>query len=127
MRMNALGRLTMNNPARAALLRGYIAGRLAALDPEPARRTLVIGCGQRAGVTLAVGDVLAIDADDGAFDTVYDLGAVHLVPEWRRAYAEIARVLRPLGSLRFETIVGRGLRALMPLGTAGFGLPRDTG
>jgi len=157
-RLNRLGRLTMNNPARERLLLGYVGSKLEALDPSPAGRTLIVGCGQGADIalalnrfnathvvaididphqvaraqtrlggrdriTIAVGDALAIDWIDGSFDTVFDLGAVHLIPEWRQAYAEIARVLRPGGKLRFETIVGRSFRATMRLSTHGFTTP----
>lgn len=92
------------------------------IDPhqvERARRRL----GERTGVSVEVGDVLALSSADHAFDTVFDLGAVHLVPDWRHAYAEIARVLRPGGKLRFETIVGRSFRAALRLGTDGFAAP----
>ena len=162
MRLNALGRLTMNNPARAQLLLRYVAAKLAALDPMPAGRTLVVGCGQgmdidialgrfgatevvaidvdprqvdrarrrvrgRRGVTIEIGDVVELGSEDQSFDTVFDLGAIHLVPDWRRAYGEVARVLKPGGKFRFETIVGRHFRALLPVSTAGFRSPNDTG
>ena len=108
MRLNRLGRLTMNNPARERLLLGYVGSRLEALDSASAGRTLVIGCGQgtdiemaldrfhateviaididphqverarrrlgeRQGVSVEVGDVLALSSADHAFDTVFDL------------------------------------------------------
>jgi SAM-dependent methyltransferase len=157
-KLNRLGLLTMNNPARERLLLGYVASTLQAIDPSPAGRALVIGCGQgtdieialdrfdatevvaididprqverarrrmapRDRVSIETGDVLALAWPDGSFDTVFDLGAVHLVPEWRAAYAEIGRVLRPGGKLRFETIVGRSFRAAMRISTAGFATP----
>ena len=168
MRLNRLGRLTMNNPAREQLLLRYVGARLEAIDATPAGRTLVIGCGQGVDIDMALarfqasavvaididplqverarrrlaararsgvgvgagadviveqGDVLALHADDESFDTVFDLGAVHLVPDWQRAYGEIARVLRPGGKLRFETIVGRTFRAALRVSTGGFRSP----
>jgi len=162
MRLNALGRLGMNNPARAWLLRNVVAGRLEAIDETPADRALVVGCGQGADIDVAIDrfgarEVVAIDIDprqvararrrtglrpsvevrladvtatglpDGSFDTVFDLGAVHLVPAWRLAYAEIARLLTPGGLLRFETIVGRAFRAVLPISTEGLRSPNTTG
>jgi hypothetical protein len=152
MRLNRFGRLAMNNPFRERLLVGYVATRLYSLDPTPARRTLVVGCGQgvdidiaqrrfgatevvaidldpvqvsrarrrvdgRPAIEIFVGDVVDLRFDDATFDTVFELGAIHLVPEWRRAYAEISRVLRPGGKFRFETIVAHPVRHLMALAT----------
>jgi ubiquinone/menaquinone biosynthesis C-methylase UbiE len=102
----------------------FCASEVVAIDVDPvqverARRRL----GARDDVHIDVGDVLALAAPDASFDTVLDLGAVHLVPEWRHAYAEIARVLRPGGTLRFETVVGRSFRAAMRLSTDGFAAP----
>ena len=110
----------------AMALDRFDATEVVAIDIDPhqvARAEARIG--NRPGVTIAVGDVLAIDASDGSFDTVFDLGAVHLVPDWRQAYAEIARVLRPGGKFRFETIVGRSFRATMRLSTHGFAAPAE--
>ena len=161
-RLNRLGRLTMNNPAREQLLLRYVAAKLERIDATPAGRTLVIGCGQGVDIDIALdrfdasavvaididpvqverarrrlaarlpagaavvvdqGDVIALDAGDESFDTVFDLGAVHLVPDWQRAYGEIGRVLRPGGKLRFETIVGRTFRAALRVSTGGFRAP----
>ena len=68
MRLNRLGRLTMNNPARERLLLGYVGSRLETLDSASAGRTLVIGCGQGTDIEMALDrfhatEVVAIDID----------------------------------------------------------------
>ena len=76
---------------------------------------------------VALGEVTAIDAPDGSFDAVFDFCAIHLVPDWRGAIAEIRRVLKPGGSFYFEEMAGRGYRSLLPLLTDGSADPRATG
>src|SRR5688572_861290 len=44
-----------------------------------------------------VGDAAAIQAENASYDAVFDFGIIHHVPDWKRAVAEIARVLRPGG------------------------------
>ena len=58
---------------------------------------------------LGVGDVTAIEAEDSSFDNVFDFAIVHHVPEWRRAVAEIRRVLRPGGRFFFEEVTSHAL------------------
>jgi ubiquinone/menaquinone biosynthesis C-methylase UbiE len=58
---------------------------------------------------LYVGDAAAIEEDDSSFDAVFDFGIIHHVPEWRRAVAEVARVLRPGGRFFFEEVTTHGL------------------
>ncbi|RZS37513.1 methyltransferase family protein [Herbihabitans rhizosphaerae] len=62
-----------------------------------------------ASVDLSVGDVCAIDLPDHSVDAVADFGIIHHVPDWRRAIAEVARVLRPGGVLLFEEVPRRVL------------------
>jgi len=103
----------------------FQANEVVAIDIDPrqverAQRRLR----QRPRVAIELGDVLALhNADHAPFDTVFDLGAVHLVPDWQRAYGQIAGVLRPGGKFRFETVVGRRFRAAMRISTTGFALP----
>jgi ubiquinone/menaquinone biosynthesis C-methylase UbiE len=61
-------------------------------------------------VDLSVGDVTAIDADDGTFDAVFDFGIIHHVPDWRAAVAEVRRVLKPGGRFYFEEVTSHALR-----------------
>ena len=133
MKLNWLGRAAMNNAARAALQRNFVADSLFELGgtprPGPA---LEVGCGggvglelirERFGATHAVGldlDPKMIPAADRSFDAVFDFGAIHLVPEWEAALDEVRRVLRPGGAYYFEWVTGRALRALYPAVTEGF-------
>lgn len=57
-----------------------------------------------APVKLWRGDAEHIAADDGRYDAVFELGILHHVPDWRRALAEIRRVLRPGGLFLFEEL-----------------------
>lgn len=56
-------------------------------------------------VRLWVGDASAIAVRDDVYDAVVDFGAIHHVPEWRRAVAEVHRVLRPGGQFYAEEIL----------------------
>jgi ubiquinone/menaquinone biosynthesis C-methylase UbiE len=58
-----------------------------------------------ARVRLSIGDAEVIDAPAGSFDAVFDFAVLHHVPDWRRALAEIQRVLVPGGRFYFEEIV----------------------
>ena len=60
-------------------------------------------------VRLWVGDASAIEADDAAYDAVFDFGIIHHIPEWRSAVAEVARVLRPGGRFFFEEVTQHAL------------------
>lgn len=80
------------------------------LDPdmvERARGRLSRYRGDR--LRLYVGDAAAIEEADASFDAVFDFGTIHHVPEWRRAVAEVARVLRPGGRFFFEEVTSHAL------------------
>ena len=59
---------------------------------------------RRPMVELSVGDACEIEQPDASIDTVAEFGVIHHVPDWRRALAEIVRVLRPGGLLLFEDV-----------------------
>jgi len=58
---------------------------------------------------LYVGDAAAIEEEVESFDAVFDFGIIHHVPEWPRAVAEVARVLRPGGRFFFEEVTTHAL------------------
>ncbi|MBI4962255.1 MAG: class I SAM-dependent methyltransferase [Desulfomonile tiedjei] len=54
---------------------------------------------------LWVGDASAIEAPDSAYDTVFDFGIIHHIPDWRKAIAEVFRVLKPGGRFYAEEVL----------------------
>ena len=60
-------------------------------------------------LNLFVGDAAAIEAEGESFDAVFDFGIIHHVPDWKRAVAEVARVLRPGGRFFFEEVTAKAL------------------
>ena len=55
-------------------------------------------------VRLWVGDAERIGVPDATYDAVVELTILHHVPGWRRALAEVRRVLRPGGLFLFEEL-----------------------
>jgi len=53
--------------------------------------------GRHATVRLWIADVTLIPVPSATYDAVFDFGILHHVPDWRRALAEVARVLKPGG------------------------------
>ncbi len=73
---------------------------------ERARRRLA----ERARTRVSVGDATRIEASDGSFDAVFDFGAIHQVPDWPAAVAEVRRVLKPGARFFFEELASPLLR-----------------
>ncbi|HET7009173.1 MAG TPA: class I SAM-dependent methyltransferase [Anaerolineales bacterium] len=157
MKLNALGRATMNSSARAMGQR-YVAGLFERLGGiVPGGRVLEVGCGGGMGVEiilerfgaavvhaididpkmikrarrrlarhnsarvrLSQGDVTALEGGDGAYDAVFDFGAIHIERNWPKALSEVRRVLKPGGKYYFELVTNRAFRLVYPLLSEGF-------
>jgi ubiquinone/menaquinone biosynthesis C-methylase UbiE len=81
-----------------------------AVEPEPHLRRLAEMAAARAPIPVRVVDGLAeqLPAEDGAFDAAVASLVLCTVPDQPRALAELTRVLRPGGELRFyEHVVSR--------------------
>src|SRR5215471_10022096 len=55
-------------------------------------------------VRLWTGDAEHLDAPDETYEAVFEFMIFHHVPGWRRAVAEVERVLRPGGYFLFEEL-----------------------
>jgi ubiquinone/menaquinone biosynthesis C-methylase UbiE len=67
---------------------------------------------------FAQGDATILPLADGCFDTVVLLGGIHHVPDRRRLFGEIARVLKPGGRLLYrepssDFVLWRAVRAII--------------
>ena len=81
----------------------------------PMLAKLVEKAGGAPPLPLVIGDATAMPIADGAFGAAYLRWVLHLIPDWRVALAEMARVVRPGGvllvSLGAFDEVGRTIRA----------------
>jgi len=81
----------------------------------PMLAKLVEKAGGAPPLPLVIGDATAMPLADGAFGAAYLRWVLHLIPDWRVALAEMARVVRPGGvllvSLGAFDEVGRAIRA----------------
>jgi ubiquinone/menaquinone biosynthesis C-methylase UbiE len=94
----------------AETLRKHPGVRLTATDFDDsmvdAARTRLAEFGPRAEVRQA--DATALPFRDGSFDVVLSFIMLHHVIQWERAFAEMARVLRPDGRLIGYDLLGDG-------------------
>ncbi len=113
--------------------------QVVAVEPEAHLRALAIEAARRAPVPVRVVDGLAdrLPADDASMDAAVIAGVLCSVPDQARALAELRRVLRPGGELRFhEHVAARSARLaavqrvldawLWPRLNGGCRLTRDT-
>ncbi len=97
---NGAGLLAIERRFRPTGLSGFdlddrqVARARSALAPLSGRRP----------VRLWTGDAEQIDAPSGSYDGVFEFAIFHHIPDWRRALAEVHRVLRPGGSFFFEEL-----------------------
>ncbi len=89
------------------ILERFHAERVDAFDLDPRMVALARqGHAARGGrVRFWVGDAASIPAPDARYDAVFDFGIIHHVPDWRRALAEIRRVLKPGGRFYAEEVL----------------------
>jgi ubiquinone/menaquinone biosynthesis C-methylase UbiE len=88
-----------------AIAAAFEVGALDAFDVDEAQVALARErLRARDGVRLWTGDAERIDAPGGAYDAVFEFKIFHHVPDWRRALAEVGRVLRPGGLFLFEEL-----------------------
>ena len=97
------------------ILRRFGAARADAVDLDPAMvaraRRRLAPYGDRVRLVEGVATDLrsALDAGDSGYDAVFDFAAVHHIPDWRVAVAEVARVLRPGGRFYFDEVTAVAL------------------
>lgn len=72
------------------------------LDPKMIRRARKRLRHRADKVEINMGDACSIDEPDESFDAVAEFAAIHHVPNWPKALAEISRVLRSGGLFVFE-------------------------
>jgi len=91
------------------ILRSFGAAHVDAFDLDPRMVELARQRLRRHGdrVRIWQGDASRIDAEDGAYDAVFDFGIIHHVPDWTGALGEIHRVLRPGACLYAEEVYER--------------------
>jgi ubiquinone/menaquinone biosynthesis C-methylase UbiE len=77
------------------------------LDPRMVAQTRARLSAQRSRTRVWVGDVSAIAAPDATYAAVFDFGIIHHVRDWRRALAEVHRVLEPGGRFYADEVLGR--------------------
>jgi ubiquinone/menaquinone biosynthesis C-methylase UbiE len=91
----------------ALILERFGAHRVDAFDLDPSMVALARArlARHHSRVRLWAGDATAIPVADATYDAVFDFGVVHHVPDWRRAIAEVARVLKPAGQFYAEEVL----------------------
>ena len=96
------GRLVLDagcGGGRYARLAGSHGAKLIGVDLSSAVVNAARLCAGLAGVAILQADLLDLPLADQAFDVVYSIGVLHHTPNPRRAFAEIARKVKPGGRL----------------------------
>lgn len=75
------------------------------LDPRMVARARTRLRARGIAARLWTGDAERIAAPDRRYDAVFDFGILHHVPDWRRALAEVSRVLKPGGRFYAEEVL----------------------
>ena len=89
----------------AALLAARQGAHVTAVDASPAMAARIAARAAQTGlaVTAAVGDGMALELPDGAFDRALSCFGIVLFPDPARGMAELYRVLRPCGRAAIVT------------------------
>ncbi len=84
---------------RYSRLLGSHGARVIGVDLSAAVEKAAALCAGLPDVCIAQADLLDLPLPDGAFDLVFSIGVLHHTPDPRRAFAQIARKVKPGGRL----------------------------
>jgi SAM-dependent methyltransferase len=84
---------------RYSRLAGLQGARVVGVDLSSAVEKAASLCAQLADVLIVQADLLDLPLVDAAFDLVFSIGVLHHTPAPRRAFAQVARKVRPGGRL----------------------------
>lgn len=87
------------------ILELFRADTVDAFDLDPRMVALARRLSRVSNVRFWVADASAIPAPSATYDAVFDFGIIHHIPDWRKALAEVARVLKPGGRFYVEEIL----------------------
>jgi SAM-dependent methyltransferase len=96
------GRLVLDagcGGGRYARLLGRHGARVVGVDLSAAVEKAAALCAELPDVAIVQADLLDLPVAEGAFDLVYSIGVLHHTPDPRRAFARIARRVKPGGRL----------------------------
>src|SRR5579883_787181 len=80
---------------RYARLAGRHGARVVGVDLSAAVEKAAELCADLPNVSIVQADLLDLPVAEGAFDLVYSIGVLHHTPDPRRAFAQIARRVKP--------------------------------
>lgn len=94
------------------IIEEFGAERVVAVDADPAqieRARKGIKTELRERVEFRVADAMDLDEPDGKFDAAFSFGVLHHMEDWRKAVAEVSRVLKPGGEVFLVEPLGQFL------------------
>jgi len=92
------------------ILKELLPAKLVAFDLMPEQINLAKKRGLNAD--FFVGDMTKIELPANTFDAVFVFGVLHHITDWKKALAELARVLKPEGVLLLEEVKGSFVEAV---------------